>query len=167
MRVYWLRSSSITLSFPDPIPGGRGLPQRLHWSSKAGACSAAGGREACKGETEERNSAARNQVLTNLNKVEVEIKLTNPLGMEQSPLHQLDWKDTIQLPRFIFSTILKGLFLWELITLLAPLANSHSYFLTQMTPAKKLVPTPGSSRIVSRVVSSGSFQIHTHFSHSE
>ena len=33
-------------------------------------------------------------------------------------------------------------------------ASSHSYFFTQMTPAKKLVPTPSSSRIVSRVVSS-------------
>ena len=50
----------IIAPIPDPISGGRGLPERLHRSSKAGPCPAAGGGEARKGEAEEGNLAARN-----------------------------------------------------------------------------------------------------------
>ena len=106
-----LEVPSVIFSFPDPIPGGRCVLERLHRSPKARACSATWGREACKGKAEEGNPAARNQVLTNLEeKLKWESKLTNPPGMEQSRLHQLDLKDTIQLPRFMISTTLKGSF---------------------------------------------------------
>ena len=52
----------IIAPIPDPISGGRGLPERLHRSSKAGPCSAAGGGEACKGKAEEGDTASRDQV---------------------------------------------------------------------------------------------------------
>ena len=73
-------------------------------------------------------------------------------GMEQSHQHQPDRKDTTQPQRFIS-------FIGFYISLIAfilcgSLSSSHSFLFSQMTPAKKMVPTPGSSRIVSRVASS-------------
>ena len=73
-------------------------------------------------------------------------------GMEQSHQHQPDRKDTTPPQRFIS-------FIGFYISLIAfilcgSLSSSHSFLFSQMTPAKKMVPTPGSSRIVSRVVSS-------------